>query len=119
MEYKIKFTNIAPSDNLKKIVIKKTNWVERYLNIKDFSMIFNVEFEKLTTRQRKGKIFRVEFNLPLPGKTIRIERVTDDMIKSLDEAKDVLKEEIKIYKEKMKEKEEREFRELKRKQYNL
>jgi len=98
---------------LKKFIFKKTNWIEKFLGIKDFSIVLGVEFEKLTLRQHKGRVFRVELNLPLPGRTLRVEKTSDDMIKAIDEAKDVLKKEIKTYKEKIKRKEEKNFRKIK------
>lgn len=55
---------------------------------------------KTSEHHHKGEIFRAELNLQLPGNLLRVEKVTDDLYKSIDEAAKVLGEQVKKWKDK-------------------
>ena len=55
---------------------------------------------KTTAGQQKGRIFRAEFNLSVPGTLLRAEEVEEDLYAAIDKATDALARQIKSYKEK-------------------
>lgn len=59
-----------------------------------------VEIERTTKHHRKGKIFRAECQIKLPGKIIRAESTKRDIRLAVDEIKDELQRELKKYKNK-------------------
>lgn len=59
------------------------------------------EVGKTQPGQQKGKIFRAEFNLTIPGAVLRAEAIRDDLYAAIDEASDDLKRQVKRYKEKL------------------
>lgn len=56
---------------------------------------------KTTTGQQKGRIFRAEFNLTVPGTLLRAEETEEDLYAAIDRAADRLARQLKEYKEKM------------------
>ena len=82
----IKTTNIQIDESLKQWVemrLKKLEKLEKSLKEKDVEIF--VEIGKTTKGQRKGEIFRAEAQIRLPGKSIRVESVTNDLRKSVNE----------------------------------
>lgn len=63
-----------------------------------------VEIARSTKHHKKGDVFYAEATLKLPGKTIRAERFDVDARASIDAVKNILREEIKKFKEKKEEK---------------
>lgn len=63
-------------------------------------IIFDIELELTTKHRRKGRIWRAEAQLDLPGpaKVLRAEAVTESLRASIDEIKYELLREIKKYK---------------------
>ncbi|MBU4315391.1 ribosome-associated translation inhibitor RaiA, partial [Patescibacteria group bacterium] len=61
-----------------------------------------VDVGRTTTGQQKGKIFRAEFNLTIPGTLLRAEDVEEDLYAAIDEAVEILSRQVKEYKDKMK-----------------
>jgi len=59
-----------------------------------------IEVEKTTHHHRKGKVFRAECQIKLPGKSIRVESLKEDLLLAINEVKDNLQRELKQYKEK-------------------
>ncbi len=58
-----------------------------------------VEIARSTKHHKKGDVFYAEVTLELPKKTMRVEHYNEDVRTSIDAVKDILKEEIKKYKE--------------------
>lgn len=56
---------------------------------------------KTTSGQQKGRIFRAEFNLSIPGVLLRAEEIEEDLYAAIDGAADHLARQLKEYKEKM------------------
>lgn len=53
-----------------------------------------VELGKVTNHHNKGDFFRAEMNMNIPGALLRAEAETDDLYKSIDQAKDDLKRQL-------------------------
>lgn len=53
-----------------------------------------LEVGKTTTGQQKGDIWKAEATMVIPGHTLRVERVTDDLYAAIDLAKDALKQQL-------------------------
>ena len=58
-----------------------------------------VEIARSTKHHKKGDVFYAEATLELPQKTIRGEHFDKDIRTSIDVVKDIIKEEIRKYKE--------------------
>ncbi|MFA5359048.1 MAG: ribosome-associated translation inhibitor RaiA [Patescibacteria group bacterium] len=97
MNLNIKATNIELTPAIKKYVEAKTVMLEKY-----FSGILDVkaEVELTTHHHHKGQIYRAELNVLVPGKLLRVEKVTKDLYKSIDKVKDHMALELKKFKEK-------------------
>jgi putative sigma-54 modulation protein len=59
----------------------------------------DVELGITTFHHQKGDIYRAEVNLEVPGKVLRAEAETDDIVKSINLVRDKLKKELVRYKE--------------------
>ena len=53
-----------------------------------------VEVGKTTNGQQKGDIWKAEMTMTIPGHSLRVERVTDDLYAAIDFAKDALKQQL-------------------------
>jgi putative sigma-54 modulation protein len=103
MQIKIKATQLELTDSIKNYIQEKMDMLDKYLgSIKVTNCDF--EIEKTKSNQNKGKIFRAEVNLSIPGEMIRIEKTANDLYKSIDKVKDHLPRSIKRYKEKRRDK---------------
>ncbi|MBT3230862.1 ribosome-associated translation inhibitor RaiA [Candidatus Uhrbacteria bacterium] len=94
-------TNLELTQAIKDYVEKRVAKLEK------FSSGFEpcdvaVDVGKTTTGQQKGRIFRAEFNLNIPGTLLRAEEVEEDLYAAIDKAVDALARQIKDYKEKIK-----------------
>lgn len=58
-----------------------------------------LEISRTTKHHRRGKVFRAEADLRLPGKILRVESENCDIRVAIDQIKDKLQREIKKYKE--------------------
>jgi ribosomal subunit interface protein len=63
-------------------------------------IVLEVELEKVTGEE-KGRIFRTEAQMILPGRVIKAEDVAENFKASIDEVKHELQRQIKEYKEKI------------------
>lgn len=59
-----------------------------------------VDVGKTTAGQNKGKIFRAEFNMTIPGKLLRAESTQEDLYAAIDVAAKELKRQLVEYKKK-------------------
>ncbi len=96
MDIKIKATKIELTPAIEIAVNEKFSGLEKYF---DNIIGCEVEVAKTTAHHHKGDIFRAEINLQVPKKIIRAEAETDDLYKSINEAKDKIKTELLKYKE--------------------
>ncbi len=110
MRIDIKTTNIELTEALDVWVRMKLEPLERLMDILREKDVFVsgkedervnvwVEIGKTTREQRKGDVFRAEIQMRLPHKSIRVTAVTDDLRKSINEARDKLQRELKEYQE--------------------
>ncbi|MGB9743322.1 MAG: ribosome hibernation-promoting factor, HPF/YfiA family [Minisyncoccales bacterium] len=115
MKIVIKTTKIDLDDALRAYLEEKINSLERYLKIFQDETYYDgffgkgkpkveawVEVERTTQHHRQGPIFRVECQMRFPQKSLRAESVQDDLKLAITEAKDELQRQIKQYKEKLK-----------------
>lgn len=63
-------------------------------------VVLEVEIEKVTGEE-KGRIFRTEAQMILPGRVIKAEDVAETVKASIDEVKNELQRQVKEYKEKI------------------
>ncbi len=54
----------------------------------------NVEVGKTTNHHQKGDVFRAEINLQIPGKTLRVEEIGEDLYTVIKEAVRTLGREV-------------------------
>lgn len=96
MDIKIKATKMELTPAIEAAVNEKFGGLDKYF---DNIIGCEVEVGKTTNHHNKGDIFRTEVNLEVPQKLIRAEAETDDLYKSMTEAKDKIKVELIKYKE--------------------
>jgi len=96
----IKGTDIDLTDAIKEYIDDKLKAVAK-LTEKFEPCDLRVEVGKTTKGQRKGDIFRCEFNLTLPGVMLRAETIKDDLYAAIDVAVGELRRQVKKYKEKL------------------
>ena len=107
MKINIKATDLKLTSSLQGYIEEKIGSLEKIiprLKINDFSggtgkPAFEawVEIEKTTFHHHKGKIFRAECQIRLPGKSLRAESVKEELHLAIDEVKDELQRDIKRY----------------------
>ena len=123
MKIIIKATNLSLTSAIKSYIEKKTGELDKFvqkLKIKSFfekgKPLYElwIEVEKTTRHHQKGKIFRTEAQLRLPGKSIRVEAVEEELYSSIDVTKDKLQRELKKYSRKIDAKYKRGARKFKR-----
>ncbi|MCX6764113.1 MAG: ribosome-associated translation inhibitor RaiA [Candidatus Nealsonbacteria bacterium] len=110
MKIIIKTTNIDLTPSLKDYAEKKIGELEKFLQrIGEKGQDFEkgkpsyeawVELERTTHHHHKGKVFRAECQIRLPGRSLRAESIKEDMYLAIDEVKDELQGEIDRYKQK-------------------
>ena len=99
MKIKIKATKLDLTEEIKDYVQEKMDMLERYLgNITPTNC--DVEVAVAVGDQNKGKIYRCEVNLFVPGELLRVEKTEKELFKAIDKVKDHMQRSIKRYKEK-------------------
>jgi putative sigma-54 modulation protein len=96
MNIQIKSTKMELTPAIETYVNEKIGGLSKYF---DNIIGCEVEVGKTTEHHHKGDIFRAEINLEVPKKIIRAVAETDDLYKSIGEAKEKLKVEIIKYKD--------------------
>lgn len=93
----IKATGLELTAAIREYVEKKTAMLEKY-----YPQIINIaaEVDVTTHHHHKGRIFRAELNVRVPGKLIRVEKTADDLYKAIDKVKDHMALMLKGHKEK-------------------
>jgi ribosomal subunit interface protein len=106
MEIRIKTTKIDLDDRLRNYVEKKMNMLKKYSG--DLNIInCDVELDYSLSKQNKGKVYRAEVNLDIPGTILRVEKTEKNLNKAIDKVKDHLVSMIKKHKGKKISKERR------------
>ncbi|RMD51498.1 ribosome-associated translation inhibitor RaiA [Candidatus Parcubacteria bacterium] len=94
-------TNMELTEAIKARVEKRLSSLEKFcLDIEPCDVA--VDVGKTTKGQNKGKIFRAEFNLTVPGTLLRAETVAEDLYVAIDLASKDLKRQVKEYRKKHK-----------------
>jgi putative sigma-54 modulation protein len=110
MKVIIKTTNLDLTPSLKDYAEKKIGELEKFLQrIAEKGQDFEkgkpsyeawVELERTTRHHHKGKVFRAECQIRLPGRSLRSESIKEDIYLAIDEVKDELQREVGQYKQK-------------------
>ncbi len=89
----IKATNIVMTPAIKDYTDKRlstlVNMCERYSPCD-----VTVEVGKTSQHHHKGEVFFAEFNMVIPGATLRATSTKDDLYAAIDDAKDELKRQL-------------------------
>lgn len=93
-------THMELTDAIKDYVEKRLSKLEKFASGLEPCDVA-VDVGKTTAGQQKGRIFRAEYNLTVPGALLRAEEVEEDLYAAIDGATDRLARQIKDYKEKM------------------
>lgn len=120
MKLTVKTKNIALTDALKNFAEKKFFALRKFISIlkkeeekKTLADVL-VELEKETKHHKKGDVFVAKCIIRLPGRSLMSAAKSDDMSRSIIEAKNEMEREIKKYKFKKTDIRRREQRKLKR-----
>lgn len=89
----VKVTNIELTGGLSSLIDQKFLTLEKLIPQNETDVRCRVEVEKLT-EHHSGKIYRVEANLFVSGKTFRAEATEEQVEKAVDEVRDELKREL-------------------------
>jgi len=101
----IKATNIDLTDAIRDYADNKISALEKY-----YAKIMEarIEVELTTHHHKKGKIFRCEVNMKVPGELLRVEKVAANLYKAIDKVRDHLRNELSRLKEKTVDKKKKE-----------
>ncbi|MEI8361161.1 MAG: ribosome-associated translation inhibitor RaiA [bacterium] len=100
MKYNIKATKVELTPEIKAYVEKKLDMLDKYLgSIKPIDCHVNIGIA--VGGQNAGDIYKTEISLSLPNVVLVIEKVEQDIFKSVDKVKDQLARAIVKHKEKM------------------
>lgn len=120
MKITINTKNIQLNESLKEFIYDRLGQVEKFINIKDEdkkggepTATMWVEIGRTTEHHNKGKIFRAEAQIRLPGKSIRAESTKEDLRTAIVEVKDELQRMLKKYKGKRRTKMRKGLRKIK------
>jgi putative sigma-54 modulation protein len=94
-------TNIELTQAIKDYVEKRITKLDKYTSGMEPCDVA-VDVGKTTAGQQKGKIFRAELNLSIPGTLLRAEDVEEDLYAAIDESVEILSRQVKEYKDKLK-----------------
>ncbi len=116
MRITIKGVRVDLSPALKEFVRKKVSALGRFLKRFDRndSVTAEVEIERTTEHHRHGEIYHASVDIDLPGKKIRAEEESSDLLAAIEIAKDKAKKDIQKHKEKVVEKNKRNSKRAKR-----
>lgn len=103
MKITINATSIELTKDLESFINEKVKLLDKFLDIKKGEKRktldeVSVEIKKISDHHEKGKVFKAELQIHLPGKTLYAESTTSNLKLSISEAKEELQREIKRYK---------------------
>ena len=124
MKITIKATNLKLTSAIRSYIEEKIGGLEKFIqklaeedqsSKKGRPLIEAwVEIGRTTHHHHKGRVFRAECQIRLPGKGVRAESTRRDLYLAIDEVKDELQRELKRYTEKKVSKYRRTARRMKR-----
>lgn len=92
-------TYMEMTDAIRDYVEKKVGSLEKFCE--NYSPCdVRVEVGKTSDHHQKGKIWRAEYTMTIPGASLRAESLEEDLYAAIDAAKDDLKRQLVEYKEK-------------------
>ena len=91
--------NLKLTEDIKDHIRLELKNLKKFYDGRLASMI-KVEVGKVSTRHRKGKIYRAEINLPAFGRLLRAEEVAEDIHTAINIVKEEIERQIKKFKEK-------------------
>jgi len=95
-----KGTNMKITEEIKDYLYKKLEYIEKFLDPADESVLCDVELGKMSKHHKTGDVFRTEINLHIAGKNFRAEAEENELFASIDIAKDEMVRELKSNKDK-------------------
>ncbi len=93
-------THIEMTDAIRNYVQEKLMSLEKFCERYQPCEISS-EVGKTSEHHQKGKIFRAEFMITIPGTTLRAEAIEEDLYAAIDIAKDELKRQLIEHKERL------------------
>ena len=100
MKKTIKASNINLTNDVSDYIDKKLAALEKFIDSSDESALCDVIVGRTTKHHRTGDIFRAEFNLHIAGKYFNAISEKDSIFAALDEVKDEMAQELRVYKTK-------------------
>jgi ribosomal subunit interface protein len=102
MNINIVSTNFELTSEYRALVLDKLEDCFRALgDAKLDSVRVNVELDYTTPRRRKGRLFRAEANVALPGATVRVTEEDESIEKAVVKMKHTLTREIRTWRERI------------------
>lgn len=95
-----KGTNLEVTEAIRSYLYKKLEHIEKFIDVKDESVMCDVELGKTTNHHKNGDIFRTEINLKIKGNNLRAVSEMEDLFASIDVAKDEMVRELQSHKDK-------------------
>ena len=114
MQIDIKTKNISLNQALRVFCEKTAGSLEKYIHLFETEASGWMEIGKSTLHHRKGPFFRAECQIFLPGKKLRSESEHELLRVAIIEVKDDIQRQLKEYKNKIKAKQKRGQRQLKK-----
>jgi putative sigma-54 modulation protein len=99
MKLKIKATNLELTDAIRGYAEEKLGDLDKFIPTLKMPLEGRLELARTTLHHKSGDVFKAEINISLPGNLLRAEKETDDIYSAIDQLKDLIKEELKMYKE--------------------
>ncbi|MGI6374021.1 MAG: ribosome hibernation-promoting factor, HPF/YfiA family [Patescibacteria group bacterium] len=97
MKINLKSTRLEITEAIANYSQAKMDALDKYLG--DLEVLnCDLELERVAGNQKKGNIFRVEANLEVPKKLLRVEKTEADLYKAIDKVRDHLEQAIKKHK---------------------
>ena len=96
MQINIKATNAKLTPEAHEIIEDKISSLSKYC---DYIIGADVEVGLTSFHHQKGDIYRAEVNLSVPKKILRASAETDDVTKSINKVRNILKNELIKYKD--------------------
>ncbi|HCC83256.1 TPA: ribosome-associated translation inhibitor RaiA [Candidatus Uhrbacteria bacterium] len=93
-------THMEMTEAIKNYVQEKLMSLEKFTERYSTCEV-SAEVGKTSEHHQKGKIFRAEFMMTIPGVTLRAEAVEEDLYAAIDAAKDDLKRQLIEHKERL------------------
>lgn len=95
MQINITHHNFELTEAIINYINEKLGQVEKHISLKEGQVLsLNVEVGKISAHHKHGNHFQVKANLKYGTRNVRITSVNEDLYKSIDEAKDMLNNEV-------------------------